>query len=53
VRRWWQAGQKWRDLQVKARSYDYLGTLGRDAVMHVQSQYSWYFTLFGYRLAPV
>jgi PIN domain nuclease of toxin-antitoxin system len=23
VRRWWQAGQKWRDLQVKARSFSW------------------------------
>jgi hypothetical protein len=32
---------------------DYIGTLGRDVVMQVQSQHGWYFNLFGYRVAPV
>ncbi len=32
---------------------DYLATLGRDAVMQIQSQHGWYFTQFGYRVVPV
>ena len=39
--------------KVEPSQNDYLITLGREAVMHVQSQHAWYFNTFGYRLAPV
>jgi sulfotransferase len=32
---------------------DYLTTLGREAVMAVQNQHSWYFNQFGYRIVPM
>jgi sulfotransferase len=32
---------------------DYLDVLGRDAVRHVQTQYAWYFQLFGYPVSQV
>ena len=39
--------------KVEAFRNDCLNTLGREAVMQVQSQHAWYFMQFGYRLAPV
>ncbi len=43
------------EIRPKVEPYrnDYLGVLGREAVMTVQSQHAWYFAQFGYRLAPV
>jgi sulfotransferase len=43
------------DIRPKVEPFqnDYLTILGRETVMHVQSQYAWYFAHFGYRMAPV
>jgi sulfotransferase len=39
--------------KVEPLRNDYIGTLGRDAVMAVQSQHTWFFNLFSYRIGPV
>jgi sulfotransferase len=39
--------------KVEPPASDYLDVLGRDAVRHLQTQYAWYFQLFGYPLAQV
>ena len=39
--------------KVEPLESDYLDVLGRDAVRHLQTQYAWYFQLFGYRPATV
>ncbi len=39
--------------QVKPLQNDYLDVLGRDAIHFVQTNYAWYFTLFGYRTNPM
>jgi sulfotransferase len=36
--------------QVEPMQSDYLDVLGRDAVRHLQTQYAWYFQLFGYHI---
>jgi sulfotransferase len=35
--------------KVEPMQSDYLNVLGRDAVLHLQAHYGWYFTLFGYQ----
>lgn len=39
--------------QVKPLQNDYLSILGRDTVQFVQTNFAWYFTLFGYRVSPL
>ncbi len=39
--------------KVEALQNDYLEVLGRDAVRHLQTQYAWYFQLFGYPISAV
>jgi sulfotransferase len=39
--------------KVEPLQLDYLDVLGRDAVRHVQTQYAWYFQLFGYHVSAV
>jgi hypothetical protein len=39
--------------KVKLLQNDYLSILGPDAVRFVQSNYAWYFSLFGYQTNPV
>ena len=39
--------------KVEAYYNDYMTVLGREAVMAVQSQFSWYFNQFGYRIVPM
>ena len=39
--------------RVEPPRNDYLSTLGRDAVMYIQSQHTWFFNLFGYRIFTV
>ena len=39
--------------RVEPLANDYLEVLGRDAVRHVQTQYAWYFQLFGYHIPSV
>lgn len=39
--------------KVEPFQNDYLQILGKDAVIQVQNQHSWYFNQFGYRLAPL
>jgi hypothetical protein len=39
--------------KVEPLQNDYLGILGRDAVQFIQTNYAWYFTLFGYRVSPI
>ena len=38
--------------KVEPLTQDYLSILGKDAVRFVQSNYTWYFTLFGYQISP-
>jgi sulfotransferase len=37
--------------KVEPLQNDYLDILGRDAIRHVQTQYAWYFQLFGYHVS--
>jgi sulfotransferase len=39
--------------KVEPFQNDYLTILGREPVMAVQSQHSWYFNQFGYRIVPM
>jgi len=39
--------------KVESSQNDFLSILGKDAVRFVQSNYAWYFTLFGYQTSPV
>ena len=39
--------------KVEPLTKDYMTVLGRDAVLAVQNNFAWYFTLFGYPIAPV
>jgi sulfotransferase len=39
--------------KVEPQTSDYISILGKDAVRFVQSNYAWYFSLFGYQTSPV
>jgi sulfotransferase len=39
--------------KVEPITKDYVTILGRDAVLAVQNNYTWYFNLFGYSIAPL
>ena len=39
--------------KVELPRNDYLSGLGRDVVVQVQRLHGWFFTVFGYRIAPV
>ena len=39
--------------KVELMQNDFISILGKDAVRFVQSNYAWYFTLFGYSTSPL
>ena len=39
--------------KVETFAHDYISILGKDAVRFTQSNFAWYFTLFGYSINPI